>query len=821
MIAACTIVAGNYLAAARVLGASLFAQHPDASFAVLVVDDEQRELATDEVLDSRIEWWRLADLGLDTDEIHRLAAIYDVTELSTSVKPLFLRHLLRARQAPVIYLDPDIVVFASLEEVPALAHTHGLVLTPHVTQAIPDDGRGVDALFVLAAGMYNLGFIAVAPQADDCLLWWWQQTRRRALNDVKQQMFTDQRWADYMPSLFGHHLLKDPGYNVAYWNLHERPVTRVDGRLYARDMPLRFFHFSGFDPDVPWLLSRHQGDAPRIILSNHPVLADLCEEYASSLRAAGDDRSRRRPYGWDHSADELALSGVIRRLYWSALMEAERAAQPEPPNPFDSQHPAAFTEWLNTADEGAPRRWSRYVDAIYRGRPDVEAHIADIDGRGADQFAAWLQTDGVAQEHIPSQLLPPHTARTPRVRRSLLGSARTAPAPGVNITGYFRAELGVGEAGRLLTRAVEATGSAFTTHGLHAPLSRQGHPFLTSEPVGEGPFDINLLCMNADVTSAFAKDVGPAFFENRYTIGYWFWEVDPLPPGMNDAFRYVDEVWTASDYVANIVRAAAGRTPVFTVPLPLLPPSGAALSRDQLGLPIDPVLFLFSFDFLSVVERKNPHGLIEAFRRAFAPGRGALLIIKTMNGDARISELEQLRRAAADRPDIIIRDGYATVVEKDALMAACDCYVSLHRAEGLGLTMAEAMALGKPVIATGYSGNLQFMTAENSLLVGFQMTDVPVGCGPYPAGARWADPDLDEASRLMRAVYDRTGEAATRAARGREELRRLHNVAVSAAAVSSRLAQIRRRRTMAPVVTAARRWGRAIRRVAARVVRPR
>ena len=145
-------------------------------------------------------------------------------------------------------------------------------------------------------------------------------------------------------------------------------------------------------------------------------------------------------------------------------------------------------------------------------------------------------------------------------------------------------------------------------------------------------------------------------------------------------------------------------------------------------------------------------------------------MLKSINGDARLSELERLRRAAAHRSDIVIRDGYVSADEKNALLAACDCYVSLHRAEGLGLTLAEAMALGKPVIATGYSGNRHFMTDENSFLVDYRLTNASGDCGPYPPGARWAEPDLNHAAQLMRTVYQHPSEAARRAERGRTDL---------------------------------------------------
>ena len=175
------------------------------------------------------------------------------------------------------------------------------------------------------------------------------------------------------------------------------------------------------------------------------------------------------------------------------------------------------------------------------------------------------------------------------------------------------------------------------------------------------------------------------------------------------------------------------------------------ITRERLGFPRR-FLFLFLFDFLSVLQRKNPLGLIEAFTRAFSPDEGPVLVIKSINGSLRASELEQVRMAAAGRPDILVVDRHYSAEEKNALLGACDCYVSLHRSEGLGLTLAEAMALGKPVIATGYSGNLHFMTPDNSYLVDYTLSAVPPACGPYPTTARWAAPDLGHAARLLRMV---------------------------------------------------------------------
>jgi len=190
------------------------------------------------------------------------------------------------------------------------------------------------------------------------------------------------------------------------------------------------------------------------------------------------------------------------------------------------------------------------------------------------------------------------------------------------------------------------------------------------------------------------------------------------------------------------------------------------------------------------VERKNPWGLVDAFGAAFAPGEGPLLVIKSINARQRPDQAERLRLHVAGAPDILLLEDYLDADDRDALVGLCDCYVSLHRSEGLGLTMAEAMAFGKPVIATGYSGNLQFMTEANSFLVPWTPTSIPAGCEPYPPGGRWAEPDLDAAAGLMRTVFEDGDLAAARGRQGAEDLRVLHSAEVAGRQVSARLVEL-------------------------------
>ena len=347
---------------------------------------------------------------------------------------------------------------------------------------------------------------------------------------------------------------------------------------------------------------------------------------------------------------------------------------------------------------------------------------------------------------------------------------------GVNAVGYLRGGLGLGQAARLYVQALDAAGVPVrtTTVGVDLPavVGTDGRrpqiktmDFADLHVEGELPF--NLVCVNAPELPPLYAELGAEFFEDRYTIGVWAWEVDVVPPSWDVAFGLVDEIWVYSRYVQEILSKVAP-VPVVRVPLPIVaPPPGEAIAG--LHLP-EGFAFLFLFDFYSTLARKNPLGLVDAFTRAFAPGEGPQLVLKSHNGDFKPERLARLREAAAGRPDIHIVDRFFSAGEMAALMRRADCYVSLHRAEGFGLTLGETMALGKPVIATAFSANLDFMTDENSYLVRHTVTPVGAEGENYPAHGHWAEPDLDHAAQLMRAVWEDQAEAQARGARARQEI---------------------------------------------------
>jgi glycosyltransferase involved in cell wall biosynthesis len=363
----------------------------------------------------------------------------------------------------------------------------------------------------------------------------------------------------------------------------------------------------------------------------------------------------------------------------------------------------------------------------------------------------------------------------------------------VRVTGYLGHTLGLGAAARAYVRALGEVGVPVST--VSVPLHHLALPVQLAEEYGRHGFDdlvqegahgFEIVAVNADELPDFVERLGEDYFEGP-RIGIWGWETNSIPARWQRAFALVDEIWVYSRFMAENIGAVAP-VPVIALPPPVERP-GDPVEPLRLGVP-EGFLFLFVFDYLSTVQRKNPVGLIEAFRLAFAPGEGPQLLIKTINAPLRPLAEEEVLWAAHGRPDIHVLDRSLSGTELFGLMAACDCYASLHRAEGFGLTMAEAMAIGKPVIATGYSGNIDFMNSENSYLIDHTLGRVGPDCEIYPPEGEWANPSIEHAAELMRRVYSEPNEATARGARARADVSRLLSPAATGQNMRERLAHL-------------------------------
>lgn len=378
-------------------------------------------------------------------------------------------------------------------------------------------------------------------------------------------------------------------------------------------------------------------------------------------------------------------------------------------------------------------------------------------------------------------------------------NAAAPPAPsnrdGLNLIGYARGEFGVAEILRNFAAALEHAALPFSVRNIEIGVdSRQQDRRMEPHLSLALPQDINLFCVNADQMPVVRDHLGAAAFAGRYNIGCWFWELERFPERWRGAFELVDEIWVLSRFVRDAVAACTDK-PVIVMPLAPPPPSRPPLPRSLLGLPDDEFVLLTSFDFNSWMTRKNPQAAIAAFRAAFPPPRRDVrLLLKTINGQRQPQALNALREAIAGDERIELRDGFLDRNGMSALQACCDAYLSLHRAEGFGLHMVECMMLGKPVVATAYSGNLQFMREADGCLVPYTLIDV--GPNEYPdwRGQRWAEPDIDAAAGHLRRLADDPGYAHALGQAARRRLLSDFGPAASTAAIRARLAEIRRTR---------------------------
>jgi glycosyltransferase involved in cell wall biosynthesis len=758
--AICTIVARNYIAQARVLARSFVAHNPTAQFHTLIIDGDE----ADRALTGLGAVVLPSDLPIDSDVRDSMHVMYDVMEYATALKPAMLMHLHQGGAASASYFDPDIRVYAPLDDVFEAAIRSGLVLTPHALAPLPRDNKRLAESDIMHSGMYNLGFIATGPSAYRFLTWWHDRLTTESVVDLANALFTDQRWIDWAPAIETPHVSRDSGLNAAYWNLHDREISRHDdGRWFAGDHPLRFFHFSGYDPAKPWLLSKHMGQTPRTLLSEHPALRELCDSYGRELVELGHVELRKSPYRNDHTPDGLRLTPTVRRLYRDSLTSDDKNLGVAPNALRDA---AGFREWL--VSESLPAgstAFSRFEYSIWRMRPDLQRAFPDPLGISALDFRSWLDLDPGAAEHFAQigELRDRGSSHERLPGREL--------ECGWSVVGYARAELGVGEAARRLSQAVSRTGIPWEMVGVTlGPQSRQQHRYRGE--LSEKPGYVNtILCVNADQTQLLTHRMGLGRHGGR-RVGYWFWELETFPDTHDVAFDLLDEVWVSTEFNR---AAVAQRTdkPVRIVPLPITAPRAPTrLLRRHFALPEDRTIFLANFDFLSVMERKNPLGAMRAYTDAFGPDDGACLVVKSINGHLRPLERERLRLATQDRPDILLRDEYMSAHEMGALTELVDCVVSVHRSEGFGLNLADAMAVGTPVIATGYSGNMDFMTPDTAFVVPYSLTEVGPGAEPYDPRAFWADPDLSAASTAMRTVLDNPGVASDVADRARRHIER-------------------------------------------------
>ncbi|OGJ51723.1 hypothetical protein A2335_01115 [Candidatus Peregrinibacteria bacterium RIFOXYB2_FULL_32_7] len=351
---------------------------------------------------------------------------------------------------------------------------------------------------------------------------------------------------------------------------------------------------------------------------------------------------------------------------------------------------------------------------------------------------------------------------------------------GVNIIGYINAESGVGELSRGIIKSVQASGMPFSLCNLYQEWTREGDKTYTDFS-DNLPYDINLIVANADMMPLVYKQLGKEKFIGKYNIGVWAWELMKFPDIWLSAFKLVDEIWTISKFCKQAISQATLK-PVINIPIPVEFKIDKKYTRQFFDIPKNIFVFLYAFDGLSYIERKNPFAVAKAYAKNFKKNKDTILIIKCHQVTK--DQLNILKKILEECQYKFITD----YMNRDivlGLLNCCDCYISLHRAEGFGYMIAEAMFLGKQVIATNWSGNLDFMTPENSNLINYKLVKIKKDAGPYKKGNLWAEANIKDASRKMLSVFKNNNFSLPLC--GQRTIHKLYSIKNTAQKINSRL----------------------------------
>lgn len=792
-----TIASKNYFAYVKTLMKSLERTNPDLKRVVIVVDDIDDEFAN---LERNFELIDLCSLDLPDEDIMKFR--YTIMEFNTAVKPFAFLKLFK-RFDRVIYMDPDICVYEKMREVDeALDGGHNFVLTPHLLDFYPNDGKLPDEPYIMRSGVYNLGFLALN-KADDTIKmvkWWARKLTDQCVVDLPQGIFVDQKWIDLIPGMFDSvYILRHPGYNIAYWNISHRNIEKKGNKFFVNGKPLVFFHYSGVNPDNYECVSKHQN---RYTLSDLESARELFEGYVSKVKKEDFDFWKKYKYSFSTFTDGRNVTDQMRKDY----RESSKLQFLCGSNPFacselfigklrvaeskDSQmeHKAKMYDMVTTLSEGKSvvvygmgAFGSRLIDELLDAKfgkidciCDNNSNLKKYRGIAVEKHdevvskypeALYIVTPKYYKEEIIANLVARGINKSniltydPQNEELIPVEVRFEELKnGVNLVGYLRSEHGIGEAGRLCANCLNNT-----------EVEWEGFDFEFGNTIRQQDFSLNdvitnrinnnisLMVVNADQLIA-KRNMFPREIQNTYKIGMWYWELPVFPERWIEAFDMVDEIWAPTKFIKECLEKKA-RCPVIHMPPGLYREQPSAeFNRKYFGLPRGAFLYLNMFDINSYEMRKNPVASIRAFQKAFAHDDMSVGLVVKMNNYVDTPEQQQrIAELIGEYKNIYIFKKIMSREEVNALINVCDVAVSLHRSEGLGLLCEEAMFFGKPVIATGWSGNMDFMSKDNSCLVDYKMCKVGRNVGPYEAWQVWADPCIDQAAKYMTRLCDDKG----------------------------------------------------------------
>lgn len=701
----CTVACRDQLPAARVVRDSFLNSHPGARFVILLpertedIDEQQRaEVLTPE------------DIGVDIVEFARLAMACTAEQLRAVLRPRLLTHLLDSATC-VLSLEPCVQVFGGFDDaVVALTPQRPVALVPKVLRPLFVDGMRPSTADLAESGIFDPNVLAVSRGSEQFLAVWAEQARADPAATAA--------FLEGASALVDHQVLRDPGIGVSAFNAAQRVLeVSADSRYYVDGHVLRTVHFDGFEPQRPWLLSATYADQPRVLLSEHPLLARLCAGYRNALVEAGYTRQQSHPF--ETLPDGTVVPDALRNVYRNVWWHAEQTGGNMPPSPFEPPRThvdavSSFLEWACAADDERQRIAcaSRWAAAVWADDPLLQRDYPDPFGTDAASFHEWCAGVGIASNRIPPAAVHQWTEDRRATMVDQLGVA----------------VLGTGRVAELVRAAVRASGlpSADTPHypvvvrcaaDLPVPAGRHVIDILPDMPLGHG---------------------------------------EVPPPGDRTGSA---ETWVLSDTDRRAGRRA-GYAGVCVVTLPLpdagrVEPAIREEARARHGL--DGEFVIGSFVDHADERQGNILGLVNAFLAAFSDRMDVRLLVSVSEADSHPEGAERLRLATTTDPRIKLLEE-----EQDsAVLAASDCVASLHRAEGgaggdrYALRLLEAAAQAIPVMASDHGAVVELLGEHCAKLVPCRNA---------------GEPDIDAAASLLSEAAGAPEELAAFGAAARERL---------------------------------------------------
>ena len=553
------------------------------------------------------------------------------------------------------------------------------------------------------------------------------------------------RWVN-QPALQLSFDLPGPNYYLSRFMLHVWKHYRQELNIRRSEAYLEFLTWFALDCIPQWNLPPTFLPDDLVAVLNHPVRGESLP-LTTAMLVHGRVRSADRFKNTADAPDELVVAMAFELLA-PVLRTEDPRLLPEFVSRFWFHKLAEDLESLNAYEYVAARACTAVA------QDDAQENVATVRRWLADRYAAVLPQ---------ADLFLPPPAEDERTRALDCTDLRLRDKT-VFVYRDHRTIAGLATAGRFTYEALADAGLPVIDldFSFGRDRIREEYAHNMMQP-GAGRSSLHILHLNPEYVPECLMNHLARLGGDDYTIGYFAWELSAISSVHECALGLVNEIWVPSRYVKEIYRKRVD-LPIYVMGHAVAPlEPNPRFSRASFGLPADRYVFLVSFDAGSIVERKNPLGAVRAFRKAFPGGEEpALLVLKTRNMDACQTDRDRehwrqaLEIAAADTR-IRVMEQTMTAAELNALYAACDCYVSLHRSEGFGFGPAEAMGHARPVLATGYSGVTEFCTAETAVLVDYSLTDVPAGAFPFLDEGReyqWAAPDVDAAAFHMRRLYE-------------------------------------------------------------------